>query len=316
MCYDLTYIAGRENEQKERKKEKKQMGRSILENDKIKLEMDSLGAEMKSLFGKNSGREYMWHGDPAYWGRTAPVLFPFVGSLKDKKYRVNGREYGMGQHGFARDMEFTLLEQNKDNIRFVLESDEETRKKYPFDFSLELGYALNESSVRVFWKVINKGKEEMPFSIGGHPAFLCPVLPETVQTDYYISFDADQPLISDVIEDGLIGDALKEYSLENGYLKITDDLFDGDALIMEKDQAHSVSLCLPDKTPYLTVKFGAPLFGIWSPVKKNAPFICIEPWYGRADRVRFDQELRDREWSNLLKNEEIFEASYDIVIYE
>ena len=291
------------------------MGRYVLENEWIRAEIDSLGAELKSLFRKSDGREYMWYADPAYWGRTAPVLFPFVGSLKDKKFRVNGSEYEMGQHGFARDMEFTLLEQKADAIRFGLRSDEETRKKYPFDFELELGYALQEKTVQVFWKVVNKGKEELPFSIGGHPAFMCPIIPDTKQTDYQILFDADKTLVSDVIEDGLIGDTLKEYELENGYLKITSDLFDGDALIMEKDQAHMVSLCLPDKTPYLTVKFDAPLFGIWSPVKKNAPFICIEPWYGRADRIRFDQELRDREWGNLLKEGESFEASYEIVTY-
>lgn len=292
------------------------MGRYVLENEWVKAEMDSFGAELKSLSRKSDNREYMWNADPAYWGRTAPVLFPFVGSLKDKKYRVNGKEYEMGQHGFARDMEFTVLEQKADKIRFGLKADEETRKRYPFDFELELGYVLEGKTVRVLWKVTNKGKGEMPFSIGGHPAFMCPVLPDTKQTDYLIRFDTDQPLVSDVIEDGLIGDSLKEYELENGYLKITGDLFDGDALIMEKDQAHSVSLCLPDKTPYLTVKFDAPLFGVWSPVKKNAPFICIEPWYGRADRVRFVGELRDREWGNILKEDESFDVSYEIVTYE
>jgi len=292
------------------------MGRYVLENEWMKVEIDSFGAELKSLSRKSDNREYMWCADPAYWGRTAPVLFPFVGSLKDKKYRVNGKEYEMGQHGFARDMEFTLLEQRQDKICFGLKANEETRKKYPFEFDLELGYILEGRTVRVLWKVVNRKKEEMPFSIGGHPAFMCPILPETKQTDYLIYFDTDKPLISDVIEDGLIGDALKEYELENGYLKITDDLFDGDALIMEKDQAHIVSLCMPDRSPYLTVRFDAPLFGIWSPVKKNAPFICIEPWYGRADRIRFNLELRDREWGNLLRQDEVFEASYEIVTYE
>jgi len=293
-----------------------EMGRLVLENEWIKAEIDVMGAEMKSLSRKSDGREYMWCADPAYWGRTAPVLFPFVGSLKDKKYRVNGREYEMGQHGFARDMEFQVVEQNQEEAYFELRSDAATREKYPFDFELKLGYRLDKKTVHVLWKVVNKGKVEMPFSIGGHPAFMCPILPKTEQTDYFIRFDAKGPLVSDVIEEGLIGETLKEYALEDGYLKIASGLFDGDALIMENGQAHEVSLCLPDKKTYLTVRFGAPLFGIWSPVKKNAPFICIEPWYGRADRVGFQKELRDREWSNLLKENEVFAASYDIVTYE
>lgn len=292
------------------------MGRLVLENEWIKVEIDEMGAEMKSLSRKSDGREYMWGADPAYWGRTAPVLFPFVGSLNDKKYRINGREYEMGQHGFARDMEFQVLRQEKEAVYLGLCSNEATREKYPFDFELELGYRLEEKKIHVLWKVVNKGKEEMPFSIGGHPAFMCPILPETEQTDYFIRFDAKGPLVSDVIEEGLIGETVKEYVLEDGYLKITSDLFDGDALIMENEQAHEVSLCLPDKTPYLSVVFGAPLFGIWSPAKKNAPFICIEPWYGRADRAGFQKELRDREWSNLLNENEMFTASYDIMIYD
>ncbi len=291
------------------------MGRYVLENERLKVQIDTMGAELKSLSRKSDGLEYMWYADPAYWGRTAPVLFPFVGSLNDKKYRVNGREYTMGQHGFARDMEFELLGQKPDAVYFGIKSDGETRKKYPFDFELELGYKLEDNRIQVLWKVKNTGKEELPFSIGGHPAFMCPILPDTKQTDYFIRFDTDAPLASDVIEDGLIGEALKEYGLEDGYLKITDDLFDGDALVMEKDQAHEVSLCLPDKEPYLTVKFNAPLFGIWSPVKKNAPFICIEPWYGRADRTGFQKELREREWGNLLGEGEVFEASYEVITY-
>lgn len=291
------------------------MGRYVLENEQISARIDTMGAELKSLSRKSDGLEYMWHADPAYWGRTAPVLFPFVGSLNDKKYRVNGKEYAMGQHGFARDMEFALLEQTRDAVYFGIKSDEETRQKYPFDFELELGYRLEDRKIHVLWKVKNIGKEELPFSIGGHPAFMCPILPDTKQTDYFIRFDTDAPLASDVIEDGLIGERLIEYGLENGYLKITDDMFDGDALVMEKDQAHEVSLCLPDKSPYLTVKFDAPLFGVWSPVRKNAPFICIEPWYGRADRVGFQKELREREWGNLLSEGGVFEASYEIVTY-
>lgn len=290
------------------------MSRYILENEWVKLEVESAGAEIKSLSRKSDNREYMWYADKEYWGRTAPVLFPLVGSLRDKKYRWNGKEYEMGQHGFARDMEFSLVEQTEDSIRMCLEANAETREKYPFDFYLELGYKLEGNKVQVLWKVTNKGNGDMHFSIGGHPAFMCPILENTKQTDYYIWFDTDKALKSDVLEDGLIGNEEKEYGLQDGYLKITENLFDGDALVMEHGQVHKVALCMPDKTPYLTVKFDAPLFGIWSPVRKNAPFICIEPWYGRADRVGFDKELQDREWGNTIKAQESFEAVYEIEV--
>lgn len=284
----------------------------IVENEWIKAEIDSHGAEIKSLFGKKTNRNYMWCGDDKFWGRISPILFPFVGSVKDRKYRHKGKEYEMGQHGFARDMEFEVVSKSETEVRFCLKATAQTKEKYPFDFCLEAGYSIEKNKIKVSWKVVNEGKNVMHFSIGGHPAFMCPIVEGTKQTDYYIAFDTQQALQSDVIEDGLIGTAFREYRTEEGLYKITSDMFDGDALVMEKHQAHRVSLCLPDKTPYLTVAFDAPLFGIWSPVKKNAPFICIEPWFGRADRTDFKGELEEREWGNSLNAKESFEAFYTI----
>ena len=153
--------------------------RYFLENDRIKVEIDSFGAEVKSVINKNNMREYMWYGNPRYWGRTSPVLFPFVGSLKEKKYNWQGKEYAMGQHGFARDHEFELLSQTEEEIWFLLRSDEETMKKYPFAFVLKIGYRISSEKetddVKVMWEVSNPAKETMYFSIGAHPAFLCPV---------------------------------------------------------------------------------------------------------------------------------------------
>lgn len=284
----------------------------IIENEFIRVEIESFGAEIKSLYGKKTEREYMWYGDEKFWGRTSPILFPFVGSVKEKKYKYKDKEYEMGQHGFARDMEFETVSKSEEEVCFCLRATEETKKKYPFDFCLQVAYHLEKNKVKVGWKVINEGNEVMYFSIGGHPAFQCPILEGTKQSDYYIAFDTEKVLQSDVIEDGLIGNALREYKTEGGLLKITDDMFDGDALVIEKNQANEVSLCLPDKMPYLTVAFSAPLFGIWSPTKKNAPFICIEPWFGRADRADFTGELQDREWGNCLEPTKSFETFYTI----
>lgn len=285
-----------------------------ISNEMITIQVDSLGAELKSLKEVAAGREYMWSADPQYWKRTSPVLFPLVGGLKDGIYRLDGREYPMGQHGFARDMEFKLKSQVASEIWFVLESNEETLSRYPYPFVLELGYELVDKTVIVKWRVKNPAKERMYFSIGGHPAFLCPIEEGTKQTDYRIRFDAQGQIVSSGLIDGLVNDKKIEYKLDNGSIGVTEHLFDGDALVIEHDQVHSVALVKPDGEAYLTVTFDAPLFGIWSPPKKNAPFICIEPWYGRCDAVGYAGDWKDREWMQALEAGETFEAEYKVTI--
>lgn len=285
-----------------------------ISNDKITIQVDSMGAELKSLKDVASGREYMWDGDPQYWKRTSPVLFPIVGSLKNGTYHLDGREYSMGQHGFARDMEFQLKSQVASEIWFALESDEETLKKYPYPFVLEIGYELADTTVVVKWRVKNPEEKQMYFSIGGHPAFLCPIDEGTKQSEYKLLFDKKDQVVSSCLEGGLLNDKTVTYPLEDGMLAVTETLFDADALVIEDHQAQSVSLVKPDGTPYLTVSFDAPLFGIWSPPGKNAPFICIEPWYGRCDRVDFTDDWKEREWIEVLEAGETFAADYRITI--
>lgn len=283
-------------------------------NDKITIQVDSMGAELKSLKDAVTGMEYMWNADPKYWKRTSPVLFPIVGGLKDGRFCLDGKEYSMGQHGFARDMEFQLKSQVASEIWFVLGSDEETLKKYPYPFGLEIGYELTDRTVIVKWRVKNPASEQMYFSIGGHPAFLCPIDEGIKQSDYKLLFDRQDQVVVSCLEDGLLCDRKEIYPLQNGILPVTECLFDKDALVIEDHQAQSVSLVRPDGTAYLTVSFDAPLFGIWSPPGKNAPFICIEPWYGRCDRVDFADDWKEREWIEVLDAGETFAADYRITI--
>ncbi len=285
-----------------------------ISNEKITIQADSLGAELKSLKSVDNGQEYMWSGDPKFWGRTSPVLFPFVGGLHNSEYYCNGKSYPMSQHGFARDMEFRLKSQVSSEIWFELTADEETLRKYPFSFCLEIGYELKDRTVIVKWRVKNTAEETMYFSIGGHPAFLCPIGEGTKQSEYSIRFDTKNEVVSSCLEGGLLAENKKTYALKDGILPVTETLFDADALIIEKDQAHKVSLVKPDGRDYLTVSFDAPLFGIWSPPKKNAPFICIEPWYGRCDRAGFTDDIAKREWEQALNAGETFEAQYTITI--
>lgn len=298
-------------------RKEKGVGMAVYEikNAQISICVDSFGAELKSLKKVTTDKEYMWDAKPEYWKRTAPVLFPIVGSLNNGRYHYDGRDYLMSQHGFARDMEFELLEQSEDRLLFELNATKETLAKYPFQFGLELGYRLDGNKLTVSWEVVNHDDKEMYFSIGGHPAFLCPFNDGEAQTDYQILFDTKKTLIASVIGDnGTLSSRKKAYALNGGYMKITPNLFDEDALIIENHQAHNVALCDKEGKPYLTVSFAAPLFGLWSPAKKNAPFICIEPWYGRCDRDIFRGDLTQREWGNKLSPSEKFYAEYTISI--
>lgn len=283
-----------------------------ISNDRITIQADSMGAELKSLKEVATGKEYMWDANPRYWKRTSPVLFPLVGGLKGGVYRLGGEEYPMGQHGFARDMEFQLKSQSAQELWFSLESNEDTLRKYPYSFVLELGYELDGQTVVVKWRVKNPGQERMYFSIGGHPAFLCPIEEGTKQWDYGIRFEGVEEVVSSCLENGLVNGKTETYHLEKGILPVTEHLFDGDALVIEHGQVHSVSLVKPDGRAYLTVSFDAPLFGIWSPPKKEAPFICIEPWYGRCDRTDQSGEWTERDWMQVLEAGESFETSYRV----
>lgn len=284
-----------------------------LKNQELTLKISSLGAEMKSLKDNKTNQEYLWCADAAYWGRTSPVLFPIVGNYKEKESIFEGKTYSMSQHGFARDMEFTLESEEETEIWFELSQTEETLKKYPFDFHLHLGYRLEGRSVTVLWKVENPNDRKMYFSIGGHPAFNCPLKTGEKQSSYQLQFDTDGPIISSILdENGLLSERKKEFELKDKKMSIAEDLFDEDALIIEKNQAKRVGLVNPDGETYLEVEFDAPLFGIWSPAKKNAPFVCIEPWYGRSDKADFSKKLEEREWGNELEPGEVFEKSYQI----
>ena len=147
----------------------------VLENEALKVTINSFGAELASIRGKETDTEYLWNADAKFWKRSAPVLFPFVGSLKNKEYHYEGKTYSMGQHGFARDMEFAVDVQTATEVWFSLHSNEETKAKYPLEFILKIGYELEGKDLKVIWQVENPDEQVLYFSIGGHPAFMCPV---------------------------------------------------------------------------------------------------------------------------------------------
>ena len=284
------------------------MARHKLENELIAIEVEEHGAELKSLVRKNTGKEYMWKADPKFWGRTSPVLFPFVGAVKDKQFRTKGQTYTMGQHGFARDMDFTLDSQTEDTLWFVLKSNEETMAKYPYAFTLRIGYHIEENKLEVLWQVENPSEEELPFSIGGHPAFNRP-------KNCKIRFDVAGPLTSTTIVDGLVGNGTVDYELKNSYLTVTDHLFDDDALVFDGGQVEKVGINYPNGSPYIEMNCkGFPSLGIWSK-SPDAPFVCLEPWMGRCDNYGYHDELSLKQDINKVEPGKTFNQSYSITVY-
>jgi len=286
----------------------------------MRVEIDTHGAEMKSAYDKELDREYMWQGDPAFWGRTAPVLFPFVGSLKNKEFIHEGIHYPMGQHGFARDMEFSVLAMNPtfagSEIWFSLKDNEESLAKYPFPFELQIGYELVGKRVRVSWRVLNPSEEEvLYFSIGAHPAFRCPLGDEQSKTGYRIFFDGLDEVHhhGNNVETGMVIAEDLVIPLVDRRVTISDSFFDRCTYMIEGNQTKSVGLETPEGERFVTMIFDTPLFAIWSPERKNAPFVCIEPWFGRADAEDFDGELKDRVFGNTLAPGETFLNQYDII---
>ena len=276
-----------------------------LDNSIISIEIANHGAELKSAV--KDGFEYMWCADEKYWARTSPVLFPIVGSLKDNLYKLDGKVYPMNQHGFARDNEFELIEHDNTSATYLFKDNEETLKKYPFKFELIIKYTLINNKIKIDWTVNNKNDRIMSFSIGAHPAF------NLKEGDNYFKFDTDNDIVYNLIDEKGLYDKNSVHTLKNdGYVKITDDMFDNDALIIENSQVKEVTICDKRKTAYLKVKFNTELFGLWSPAKKKAPFVCIEPWYGRCDRNDFDGELSKKDYIINLNPQEKFNASYEI----
>lgn len=277
-----------------------------LENDILKIVVDTHGAELSSIFNKKENKEMLWQGDPKYWGRKSPVLFPVVGKYKDCKTSYKGREYTLGQHGFARDSEFILVKKTENKISFELTSSEKTLVKYPFKFRLVCSFELENDKITVGWNVKNTDEKEIYFSIGAHPAFYC----EKGRT--LLTMNSENIKYNLLNSEGLY--TAPKYDTPPSFV-LDEGIFDNDALVIENSGVTEVALADNDKK-YLTVKFDAPLFGIWSPAKKNAPFVCIEPWYGRCDAENFDGDITEREWGNSLSAGKNWYKEYEIIVNE
>ena len=399
-----------------------------LKNTALTLNISLHGAELTSI-RDSFGREFLWQADPAFWKRHSPVLFPIVGSLWDKHFRVNGREYEMGQHGFARDMDFRLVSERDDEMWFELNSSPETLAKYPYKFTLRIGYRLEANKIHVMWEVSGDDSQTMWFQIGAHPAFYLPrfvyggsaacasdssrhsdpesgapnlaassaassctsgsevlVLKSSSQGSGCVfsdgsasgsgsagsGADSDSGFSVSGLDagscdsglDSAIGSAsssgsgadsdfgragrgcfrlygrgaegvvplesfryikvsekqctdisdVQELNTPGGVMPLDDHTFDIGAYIIGDSQVCRVDLVSTTGLRCVSLEFDTPLVGLWAPSAKDVPFVCIEPWYGRCDRVGFTGEFSERDCVNSLSPGQVFRASYTITV--
>ncbi|WP_310377580.1 aldose 1-epimerase family protein [Flavobacterium sp.] len=276
-----------------------------ISNGNLTAQINPVGAELQSL-KSNTNVEYIWEGNPEFWGKHSPVLFPIVGTLKKNTYQYNAIDYHLTRHGFARDLSFEIMELKEDCVIFSLQASKETLKNYPFDFELQLIYTLVENSLNIQYKVLNNGINQMPFSIGAHPAF---ALSRDFE-NYAIEFEQDETLNYFLLENDLISNKTKNITLVDKKIPLTYRLFENDALIFKKLQSNTLTI-IHNLKPFLRVNFhDFPNLGIWT--KINAPFVCIEPWHGYSDVLNSNGNLFEKEGMQILNPNEVFLTQYSI----
>ncbi|GGC81457.1 aldose 1-epimerase family protein [Enterococcus wangshanyuanii] len=284
-----------------------------IENEFLIATIAEDGAELISLKSKENDIEYIWNGDPAFWGRHAPVLFPFVGRLKDDRYTYAGKTYPMGQHGFARDQVFEVIEHGAELVSLSLKSSAETKKIYPFDFELILSYVLEENNLTVNYQVENTGKEEMYFAIGGHPAFNVPLEKNLTFDDYYLGFSPQKSRIQIPLSGPYADFAHKTLGQTNTSLDLRRELFKDDAIIFETKGVNTFTIATDESPHSISLSYtDMPYVGFWSPYPKDAPFVCIEPWCGIADGVDATGNLIDKIGINQIDSSGIFKTHYTL----
>lgn len=275
-------------------------------NNKISASIDSLGAELIRL--EKDNQNYIWTVDETYWNKTSPILFPIVGRLKNDTYSIENKTYELPRHGFARNFEFQIVNQTESSVVFVLESNSETLKNYPFEFQLQLQYKLVGNELIMKYSVENKSKVSMPFSIGAHPAFTI----EDSFSDYSLKFNQTEEFISYELDNEQFSNSFRKINSENGQINLNYSLFEKDALVFKHLQSNKLTL-LKKNEPVFSVQFeGFPYLGIWT--KPNAPFLCIEPWCGLADNVNHNGNIFEKEGINLLHPQEIFSRRIKITL--
>lgn len=280
-----------------------------LKNEALAICVAEMGAELQSIKGRE-GREYMWQAGEQ-WPRHSPILFPIVCSVNNNTYVVDGKEYHLPRHGFARDTQFTVISQTGEKVTLALHDTDETLQVYPYHFNLAVTYRLEDNKVHVIWHVENTDTREIHFQIGGHPAFNVP----GGKLEGLVKLDNEEPL--DVLKSYADGSHdMVEIPLEadRGVMEINNNFFRNDSVKIHKSQTRRAMLMDTNGEPAVTVDYKAPICAFWSPYGKQAPFVCIEPWYGIGDPRGFKGEFKDKPLMNHLLPGASFMSRYSITI--
>ncbi len=286
-----------------------------LENHLVSIKIKDIGAELCSLYEKHHDIEYIWYGDKSIWGRNAPVLFPIIGKVKDNAYKVNKKSYSLPQHGFARDCNFDLIEKTDTSLCFELLYSKETLKIYPFKFKLQIKYELIKNILEINYKVVNLDNDEIYFSLGAHPGFNCPLYPNENFDDYYLELEKHETLNTLCLNsEGYFNNKSKPFLMNENKISLNYDIFKEDALVFKNLKSESVTLKSTKNQRQVKVSFkDFPYLGIWTK-GKDAPFVCIEPWYGHADFEDFTGEFKNKEGILKLNINEEFNAKMSIEV--
>lgn len=285
-----------------------------IENDQLLVQIHEKGAEVREVLDKKSGRHYMWSGDPAYWGRVSPVLFPIVGRLMNDQYKMDDQTFELTQHGFLRDVNFDLYEETAHTVAFQYESRGRHVKQYPYEFTARIRYELLENGLKISWEIDHDGDDTMYFSIGGHPAFRVPLVEGEQAADYSLTLtpSTEHLPVQYELRNSLVREKGKGIEIEP--IQLRPELFQQDAMIFS--HINRVSLTSRAGHGVEVDLTGFPFVGIWSPYDQEkgtmAPFVCIEPWYGIADMEGTNGQYKEKFGIQTLEKNETFHAAYTV----
>ncbi|MDB5717470.1 MAG: aldose 1-epimerase [Sphingomonas bacterium] len=259
-------------------------------SDRLHATISPDGAELQTLRDQ-AGRDYLWDGDPHWWTGRAPLLFPIVGTLGGDSLRIDGRDYAMAKHGFARRSTFAVIDSTADRATFRLTPSEATRAAYPFDFRLDVEFALAGARLTMAATLANPGAVPLPASFGFHPAFRWPLPDAGAREDHQLRFAEPEPApIRRIDAHGLVTPTQHPSPVVGRTLPLEDGLFADDAIIFDRLASHALEYGAPDQ-PGLHVSWeGLPQLGVWT--RPGAPYLCIEPWQGHSDPQGFAGDFR------------------------
>lgn len=287
---------------------------TTIENEYLKATISTQGAQLTSIYNKAAQIEHLWQADPQVWPWHAPNLFPVVGGLVNNQLSVNGQQYPLSRHGFARQSTFRLAEATAIHADFSLTYNETTLAAYPYKFIFHVIYDLLDNALRVTYKVINADTQPIYFSVGGHPAFNVPMGNQGRYEDYYLEFELAEKLERHLLSaDGYFTGQTTPVPLQGNQLHLTPDLFNEDALVFKDIQSKHITIKSKLHEHTLSVEF--PHYkhlGIWA--KPGASFVCIEPWLGYADAEAPATDISQKPAIQKLDYGHVFEAPYYVSI--